>query len=85
MADTQQSSGTDYLVNSQESIVVDAIDGLLYTNPNYITLNDPQKQIKVVLRNDWYNARNKNKVAVLSGGGEGHYPSHSTYIYYRLQ
>lgn len=60
-----------YLVNSIDDIVVEAIDGVLYTNNSLSKLDDNTKQIKVVIRNDWFNSNNANKVALISGGGEG--------------
>lgn len=60
-----------YLVNSIDDIVVEAIDGVLYTNNSLSKLDDNTKQIKVVIRNDWFNSYNSNKVALISGGGEG--------------
>lgn len=57
--------------NRKEDIVTEAIDGLLATSGGRLTrLADDHA--RVVLRADW----DKSRVAIVSGGGSGHEPSH---------
>lgn len=68
--------------NTYETIVQHAIDGLIAAagtdakgHPRLLRL-DGYPHIKVVLRGDW----DKNKVAIISGGGAGHEPSHAGFV-----
>jgi len=63
--------------NERKTLVSDAIDGLIYSNQhnNLIRLNIDE-HIRVVIRKDW----DKNKVAIISGGGAGHEPAHAGFI-----
>jgi len=64
-------------VNSRESLVRDAIDGLLLSSAGEnLSRLDSYPEIKVVLRKDW----RKDKVAVISGGGSGHEPAHAGFV-----
>jgi len=63
-------------INSKETLVIEAIDGNLYTTRGRLARLDGFPHIKVVLRNDW----DKSKVALVSGGGSGHEPAHVGYI-----
>lgn len=63
-------------INSKETLVTDAIDGLLRTGGGRLSRLDGYPHIKVVLRSDW----NKSKVALVSGGGSGHEPSHAGFV-----
>lgn len=57
--------------NRKEDIVAEAIDGLLAASGGRLTrLADDHA--RVVLRADW----DKSRVAIVSGGGSGHEPSH---------
>lgn len=57
--------------NRKEDIVTEAIDGLLATSGGRLArLADDHA--RVVLRADW----DKSRVAIVSGGGSGHEPSH---------
>lgn len=58
--------------NAREDIVSDAIDGLVASRGGAVRRFDPSSYARVVVRSDW----DKSKVAVLSGGGSGHEPSH---------
>lgn len=63
--------------NEKVTLVHDAIDGILYSNKynNLVRLNvDPM--IRIVTRNEWQ----KDKVAIISGGGSGHEPAHVGFI-----
>lgn len=66
-------------VNSREAIVSEAIDGLVSSHPFLARLSgDPD--IKVVVRSDWEGPSNAHKVAIVSGGGAGHEPSHAGFV-----
>jgi ATP-dependent dihydroxyacetone kinase len=60
-------------INSRDSIVTDAIDGLLASSGGKLARLDGYPHIKVVVRTDW----DRSKVALVSGGGSGHEPSHA--------
>jgi ATP-dependent dihydroxyacetone kinase len=60
-------------INAREAIVTDAIDGLLASAGGTLSRLDGYPHIKVVIRADWDRA----KVALVSGGGSGHEPSHA--------
>lgn len=60
-------------INTKESIVTDAIDGLLSASGQRLSRLDGYPHIKVVVRNDW----DKSRVALVSGGGSGHEPAHA--------
>jgi len=55
--------------------VQDACDGLIWSTPNLGRL-DTYPSIKVVFRTDW----DKDKVAIISGGGAGHEPLHGGFV-----
>lgn len=61
--------------NSKETLVTEAIDGLL-GGSNKLARLDGYPHIKVVVRNDW----DKQKVALVSGGGSGHEPAHAGFV-----
>ncbi|NMD07549.1 MAG: dihydroxyacetone kinase subunit DhaK, partial [Phyllobacteriaceae bacterium] len=65
-------------INKKESLVVDALDGLLRGSggANLARL-DGYPGIKVILRSD--HKPNKN-VAVICGGGSGHEPAHAGFV-----
>jgi dihydroxyacetone kinase len=63
-------------VNSRDSIVTDAIDGMLSGSEGRLARLDGYPHVKVVVRNDW----DKRKVAVISGGGAGHEPAHASFV-----
>jgi len=58
-------------INSKETVVHEAIDGLCSFTPNVARL-DGYPDTKVVVRTDW--DKNAGKVAIISGGGSGHEP-----------
>jgi ATP-dependent dihydroxyacetone kinase len=60
-------------INARETIVTDAIDGLLRSSGGTLARLDGYPHIKVVVRADW----DRSKVALVSGGGSGHEPSHA--------
>ncbi|MER9689589.1 dihydroxyacetone kinase subunit DhaK [Mesorhizobium sp. M0139] len=66
-----------HFFSRRETIVTEALDGLLRTiGSGDLARLDGYPEIKVVLRADW----DKAKVAVVSGGGAGHEPSHAGFV-----
>src|SRR2546428_12864518 len=63
-------------LNARETIVTEAIDGLLSSSSGHLARLDGYPHIKVVVRKDW----NRSKVAVVSGGGAGHEPAHAGFV-----
>jgi dihydroxyacetone kinase len=63
-------------INTKETLVTEAIDGMLRTAGGRLARLDGYPHIKVVLRTDWDRA----KVALVSGGGSGHEPSHAGFV-----
>ncbi len=63
-------------INKKETLVTDAIDGFLRTANGKMARLDGYPHIKVVVRTDW----DKSKVALVSGGGSGHEPSHAGFV-----
>lgn len=66
-----------HFFNRRENIVTEALDGLLLTSgAGRLARLDSFPDIKVILRADW----DKSKVAIISGGGAGHEPSHAGFV-----
>ncbi|KUJ79761.1 dihydroxyacetone kinase subunit DhaK [Ruegeria profundi] len=63
-------------LNTKETLVTEAIDGLLTATGGALTRLDGYPHIKVVYRSDW----DKSKVALVSGGGSGHEPAHAGFV-----
>ncbi len=63
-------------LNTKETLVTEAIDGLLAASGGALTRLDGYPHIKVVYRSDW----DKSKVALVSGGGSGHEPAHAGFV-----
>ena len=63
-------------INSKEDLVTQAIDGLIACSGGALQRLDGYPHIKVVTRSDWDNS----KVALISGGGSGHEPSHAGFV-----
>ena len=63
------------LINSPESVVSDAVDGLLMTNSNLKRIGN----LNIVARKDIL-AYRENHVTIISGGGSGHEPAHAGFI-----
>lgn len=63
-------------MNQKESIVTDAVDGIIATSGGKLARLDGYPHIRVVVRNDW----DKSKVALVSGGGSGHEPAHAGFV-----
>jgi dihydroxyacetone kinase len=66
----------NHFVNSKETLVTDAIDGVLEVSGGRLARLDGYPHIKVVFRTDW----DKSKVALISGGGSGHEPAHVGFV-----
>ncbi len=66
----------DQFINQKETIVTDAIDGVLAASGGQLARLDGYPHIKVVVRQDW----DKSKVALVSGGGSGHEPAHAGFV-----
>jgi dihydroxyacetone kinase len=66
-----------HFFNRRETIVTEALDGLLSTSrAGHLARLDTFPEIKVILRAEW----DKSKVAIISGGGAGHEPSHAGFV-----
>ncbi len=63
-------------MNAKDTIVTEALDGLLRTAGGRLARLDGYPHIKVVVRADW----DKSRVALVSGGGSGHEPSHAGFV-----
>ncbi|WP_051201419.1 dihydroxyacetone kinase subunit DhaK [Christiangramia portivictoriae] len=63
-----------FFINEADEVVNEGIEGLL-TNPRLTRLNN-FPEVRVVLRKDW----DKSKVAIISGGGSGHEPTHAGFV-----
>jgi len=63
-------------INTKEKLVTEAIDGALRTSGGPLARLDGYPHIKVVVRTDW----DRSKVALVSGGGSGHEPSHAGFV-----
>ncbi|MGC5778471.1 dihydroxyacetone kinase subunit DhaK [Methylobacterium sp. NFXW15] len=62
-----------HFIEARDSLVTDAIDGLLASGGGTLARLDGYPDIRVVLRAE----RDAGKVAVISGGGSGHEPAHA--------
>jgi len=65
-----------HFVNSRDTAVTEAIDGVLRGSGGRLARLDGYPHIKVVVRTDW----DKSKVALVSGGGSGHEPAHVGFV-----
>jgi dihydroxyacetone kinase len=63
-------------INSKDTLVTEALDGLLRLSGGALARLDGFPHIKVVVRADW----DRSKVALVSGGGSGHEPSHAGFV-----
>lgn len=63
-------------INAKETLVTEAIDGALRTAGGRLARLDGYPHIKVAKRTDW----DRSKVALVSGGGSGHEPSHAGFV-----
>ncbi len=63
-------------INAKDDLVREAIDGLIACSDGALQRVDGYPHIKVVHRATW----DKNKVALISGGGSGHEPAHAGFV-----
>lgn len=63
-------------INTKETLVTEAIDGVLRTAGGRLARLDGYPHVKVVVRTDW----DRSRVALVSGGGSGHEPSHAGFV-----
>ncbi|MBE0454586.1 dihydroxyacetone kinase subunit DhaK [Roseovarius autotrophicus] len=63
-------------INTKETLVTEAIDAMLRTAGGRLARLDGYPHIKVVMRTDW----DRSRVALISGGGSGHEPSHAGFV-----
>lgn len=67
-------------MNSKDTLVTEAIDGLVRSAGGKLARLDGYPHIKVVVRADWDRGRDGGRVALVSGGGSGHEPSHAGFV-----
>lgn len=66
-----------HFLNRRTDLVTEAIDGcLLASGAGQLARLDGYPHIKVIVRQDW----DKSRVALISGGGSGHEPSHAGFV-----
>ncbi|MFC3687683.1 dihydroxyacetone kinase subunit DhaK [Aquipuribacter hungaricus] len=65
-----------HLVNGLDDVVTEALDALVRSSGGALGRLDGYPDIKVVLRTDWQ----RDRVAVVSGGGAGHEPAHAGFV-----
>ena len=63
-------------INAKETIVTEAIDGLVGASGGRLARLDGYPHIRVVVRTDW----DRSTVALVSGGGSGHEPAHAGFV-----
>src|SRR4051794_5880861 len=65
-----------HFINARDSLVTDAIEGLLAASGGRLARLDGFPEIRVVLRAE----PGPGRVAVVSGGGSGHEPAHVGFV-----
>ncbi|QYK40483.1 MAG: dihydroxyacetone kinase subunit DhaK [Paracoccaceae bacterium] len=63
-------------MNAKDTLVTEAVEGVVRASGGRLARLDGFPHIKVVVRADWDRA----KVALVSGGGSGHEPSHAGFV-----
>ncbi len=63
-------------INAKDTLVTEAIDGTLRAAGGRLARLDGYPHIKVVVRTDW----DRDRVALVSGGGSGHEPAHAGFV-----
>ena len=76
MADEKNSATSKKLINNPLNTVDEALEGIVLANPGLKLL----KNHRVIVREDVDELRKSGKVALISGGGSGHEPSHAGFI-----
>lgn len=64
------------LINDPSGAVDEALEGLVASNPGLKLL----KGHRVIIREDFEKVKNAGRVALISGGGSGHEPSHAGFV-----
>lgn len=65
-----------HFINSKETVVQEALDGLVAASGGQLVRLDGYPFIRVIARSDW----DRSRVAVISGGGSGHEPAHAGFV-----
>ena len=65
-----------HFINQRNDIVTEAIEAAILLGEGKLARLDGYPAIKVVVRTDW----DRSKVAVISGGGAGHEPTHAGFV-----
>ena len=65
-----------HLVNDLDAVVTEAVDGLVRASGGALARLDGYPDVKVVVRADW----DRDRVALVSGGGAGHEPAHAGFV-----
>ncbi len=65
-----------HFMNDKDTMVRDAIDGIVGASGGTLARLDGYPHIRVVVRTD----RDRSKVALVSGGGSGHEPAHAGFV-----
>ena len=65
-----------HLVNGLDDVVTEAVDAMVSASGGALARLDGYPDIKVVLRADWQ----RDRVALVSGGGAGHEPAHVGFV-----
>lgn len=63
-------------INTKDTLVTEAIDGTLRAAGGKLARLDGYPHLKVVIRTDW----ERDRVALVSGGGSGHEPAHVGFV-----
>jgi dihydroxyacetone kinase len=63
-------------INNREDVVTEALDGMISASGGSLARLDGYPHIKVIIRTNW----DHSKVALVSGGGSGHEPSHVGFV-----
>lgn len=63
-------------INARDTLVTEAVEGTVWLSGGRLTRLDGDPDIRVVLRAE----RDGRKVALVSGGGSGHEPSHAGFV-----
>ena len=63
-------------INARDTLVAEAIDGMVRTSGGRLARLDGYPHVRVVVRTDW----DRSRVALVSGGGSGHEPSHPGFV-----
>jgi dihydroxyacetone kinase len=65
-----------HFINDRSDVVTEAVDAAVMLGDGKLARLDGYPAIKVVVRADWQ----RSKVAIVSGGGAGHEPSHAGFV-----